>query len=775
MCGDRFICGATKQRVKINLYRTRKVRTVQEHCLKKSIRISENIRVEGVKSEEEGRHQTVIPYVDNIIRKRKKGTRQSRLEKGFKMGELKYYIQDSKKTSKKSYIKLRKANLILPVKSFEHFKMTISPDRPVAEYRKYVQGLITQDPFHLSKKGNSHNIYLFAVHPDGDVLRAGKSLSRNIASIGGGSGGRGGSSGGAGGSNSAGSAKAVGRKAPAMKKQPETYAKLNNRGEWVVAKREPETTYQDKQIEMNSFSGGSGAVKEGMAYSASSGYSALRTDTSFEVRDVDLKKRKEKDKTKIRKEKSSNSGSSDYASKPSRKGSKSSKKNIVTGSSSRSLTSSEISSVSGSDSSDEPASAKSVARAMSVDTSSESEDVPGMDGEGSQNQTRLIVRKTSESSGNSGAEVVNRKITSFDVPQELAPTRDPVIKTPVFTVETDTNNGLSNVAVAAVNAKLERDTARKITEKNKFSPILNSKLSEINSGNWSCKNIKKLITEEYKNQKICGSVYRAYAKCEEAYRKKILLKCETLLAGKFPIEEDEHWSEENGGALSSINRCALDFQTFAEQFIPSKEKNQHSTNLISSFYEEKWLKAISPRSWKKATKKFESGKLKKYSDLFCSKKKRYAKKNEASINLISIEVGLPPEVIKSKCHFYVDTNLPKIMEKYQRVKLGERKNIIAENLLYSTKLEYVKIKGENVHPSTLKGKSRSKVSKELYEASKELYADLKLFMEDHELKKFVPKNLDDEIGTAIVFEEKFEENLNGKCNSISNGSDYKNR
>ncbi|MEC9282974.1 MAG: hypothetical protein VX642_09690, partial [Bdellovibrionota bacterium] len=248
-CGDRFVCGAINEVVKLKFNFSKKPETakIKDHCETLSVSTSERIKAEGTKSESDLRHETTKAYIEEIVlkskKKRKSDSLRKRFEKGVKLGELKYYSQPDKKSSQKVYKKLIQARLVIPLKSFDEYKSTY-PERAALNYRTYVKDILTQDPYHLSTKGNYEGYYTFALYPDGDVLKANQALVRNTASVGGSLGG-GGSGGGSSGASPKGDPNPELMRAPAVpggeklvggsaEAESSPKATLNDQGQWVV-------------------------------------------------------------------------------------------------------------------------------------------------------------------------------------------------------------------------------------------------------------------------------------------------------------------------------------------------------------------------------------------------------------------------------------------------------------------------------------------------------------------------------------------------------------
>lgn len=285
-CGDRFICGAINEVVKLKFNFSKKSETarIKDHCETLSITTSERIKAEGTKSESDLRHETTKAYIEEIVlrskKKRKSDSLRKRFEKGVKLGELKYYSQPDKKSSQKVYKKLVQARLVIPLKSFDDYKSTY-PERATLNYRTYVKDILTQDPYHLSTKGNYEGYYTFALYPDGDVLKANQALVRNTASVGGSLGGGGSGGGSAGGAPKAGPNAEVMR-APAVpggeklvggsaEAESSPKATLNDQGQWVVENKNSNKAAKPVDMRvLNNASGSSGVGSGGTDFGAGS-------------------------------------------------------------------------------------------------------------------------------------------------------------------------------------------------------------------------------------------------------------------------------------------------------------------------------------------------------------------------------------------------------------------------------------------------------------------------------------------------------------------------
>lgn len=762
-CGDRFICGAINEVVKLKFNFSKKSETakIKDHCETLSITTSERIKAEGTKSESDLRHETTKAYIEEIVlrskKKRKSDSLRKRFEKGVKLGELKYYSQPDKKSSQKVYKKLVQARLVIPLKSFDDYKSTY-PERATLNYRTYVKDILTQDPYHLSTKGNYEGYYTFALYPDGDVLKANQALVRNTASVGGSLGGGGSGGGSSGGAPKAGPNAEVMR-APAVpggeklvggsaEAESSPKATLNDQGQWVVENRNSNKTAKPVDMRvLNNASGSSGAGSGGTDFGAGSDLMNFYK-TGNESASTNSGTQRGKKDTKIlsafegREELLSNT----FGNK---------EKTVVTGNSTSDTKSSSSSfksrsvSVSSNLESESPKSDTTVSRLSnsSLSTPSGSTSDNGIEvSTGSVGSVEQAITFAATDRVNRGLN--RRRLTSPEVESipSVDSTSEPSQKIDKASEQVATGDGL--------------------LEKEKGAP----KRADLDANDEKdrCNDIRKFAINNHGNAQICGNEYAKYIRCEVELRSSILKKCENLFKGEFPLEEDLVWVSDGNGDLTSVQRCAERFEKLVQTYMPRKAVGQIKTNLITNFYEHQWAKKIDVKRFSGIEKAISRKTLKNYSDYYCSNSEKKLVQREAVVNLISIYIGKPPKVIDNNCEEYVNRYIFGIMRKYRDQTPSEIESSIATGVFSSSVLndKIIFTKNDKEQEIDLRNSDptlKKEVATSLYKMTKDLYNDLKLYMEPYELKNYVKSEMDSEVGVINVIERKIENNVSLKC------------
>ncbi|MAF90010.1 MAG: hypothetical protein VX583_01625 [Bdellovibrionota bacterium] len=208
-CGGRFLCGHTDEVTTLSYNRKSLRQSIKAHCAQKSNDISEALRVKGsATSEEELRYQKYHEDVLLSIDANKGGRLRFKEEKGFAYSDFFKYLQPTKNLNasekKKVYSQnkrqvsiLKKDNTLLPVLSIQDFKDTrgelLRPGRLEAEYQNYVKDLMVAHPSYLFEEPKDSGLFIKSLSQNAALQeRLAKKFDlggRNVASLGGGSGG----------------------------------------------------------------------------------------------------------------------------------------------------------------------------------------------------------------------------------------------------------------------------------------------------------------------------------------------------------------------------------------------------------------------------------------------------------------------------------------------------------------------------------------------------------------------------------------------------------
>ena len=762
-CGDRFICGAINEVVKLkfNFSKKPEIAKIKDHCETLSITTSERIKAEGTKSESDLRHETTKAYIEEIVlrskKKRNSDSLRKRFERGVKLGELKYYSQPDKKSSQKVYKKLVQARLVIPLKSFNEYK-SVYPERASLNYRTYVKDILTQDPYHLSTKGNYEGYYTFALYPDGDVMKANQALVRNTASVGGSLGGGGSGGGSLGASPKAGPSPEV-KRAPAVpggeklvggaaESESGPKATLNDQGQWVVENRNANKTAKPVDMRVLNNGNGSNSTNSGgtdfgagsdlmnfyktgneSASTNSGSKSARTTTTSANVMAItpEMLTNSVASNTKAK--------STDTSSTSIRSSSTTSSRSSLSSPNLKSSSTGNISTV---------ARTESSARSIPSNTTNVSGGGVPIGPVGTVEQAITIAANNRVSRGLNSRTVSSPEIKSIPV---AVPTPKP--KPKKFDEETE------RVADASNSPGKRTEQPKRVGTRAESNEI-------------GCNDIRKFAINNHGNAQICGNEYAKYIKCETQLRSSILNRCENLFKGNFPLEEDLSWVSDGNGDLTSVQRCAERFEKLVQTYMPREGAGQIKTNLIANSYEHEWADKIDIKRFSRIEKAISRKKMKNYSDYYCSNSEKISTQREAVVNLIGIYIGKSPKVVDSKCEEYVNRYIFGVVRKYKDQKPSEIKSSIATGIFSSSVLNDKIIfskdgKEQEVDLRNSDPTLKKEVATSLYKMTKDLYKDLKLYMEPYELKSYVKADVDPEVGVINVIERKIESKISIKC------------